>query len=638
MAVANHSGWTYLRRLMKKALRYRTMLLITVGAGVLNLGLTFVFPWLIGSAIDYVIAPDWVRSGLSGPPDFSQRVHWLVTLTVIGVVTALLFGLVTYLRGHYTVKLGTRVIADLRQELFDHLQRLSLHFYGKERTGSIVSRLIDDIQRAGDVINGGVLLVAMDAVQVIAALILIFAVSWRLALACVCVLPLYLLTFRMMNERVRHASDRVQSQISKISGNVQERLAGIALVKTNAGENREREQFQRDTDEHVGRVVEQSSLSHLVGAFSETLVHVGTVIVIGYGSYLALKRQGGMSAGNLTRFLGYLGLMYVPLRRFADLNIIYQTGIAALNRVFSVMEITPKIAESDNPVTQTPERGEVRFEDVRFRYEDDSEESHAHLDEDAAPTDAPPAASPSSNGHATPTDKDWVLNGLSFTVATGERVALVGPSGSGKTTIVSLIPRLYDVTEGRIRIDGIDVRDYKLSCLRKTIAIVQQESLIFSGTVRQNLCYGNPSATDDEVFKASTAANAHDFIMELPDAYDTQLGERGVNLSGGQRQRLSIARAILKNPHILILDEATSALDTESEAAVQAALDTLMQGRTAFIIAHRLSTVRSADRILVLDHGRIVEEGTHDDLVQRQGLYARLVSHQLQASPMEAVA
>src|SRR6185437_2633298 len=239
----------------------------------------------------------------------------------------------------------------------------------------IVSRLIDDIQRAGDVFSGGILLVALDAAQVLVAGVLLFAVSWRLTLACIGVLPLYVVTFRAMNKRVRHASDRVQSQISKISGNVQERLAGIALVKTNVGEERENEQFRRDTDEHVGRVVEQSSLAHLAGAVSEMLVHSGTVIVIGYGSYLALGRVGGMSAGNLTRFLGFLGLMYLPLRRFAELNVVYQTGMAALDRVFRVMAITPKIVEKRHPVTRPPVRGQVRFENVRFRYYDESDES-----------------------------------------------------------------------------------------------------------------------------------------------------------------------------------------------------------------------------------------------------------------------
>ena len=620
---------TYLKRLIKHSLNYKTTLAVTVAAGLLNLALTFVFPYLIGSAIDTVVAPDWVRRGLAGPPTFQERLHWLVILTVIGAGTAFAFGLVGYLRGHYTVKLGTRVIADLRRELFDHLQHLSLHFYGKERTGSIVSRLIDDIQRAGDVINGGILLVVMDAAQIVTALILMFALSWRLSLACVGVLPLYFLTFRALNDKVRHASDRVQSQISKISGNVQERLAGIALVKTNAGEEREREQFRIDTDEHVGRVVQQSSLAHLVGALSETLVHTGTVIVIGYGSYLALLREGGFSAGNLTRFLGFLGLMYMPLRRFAELNIVYQTGMAALDRVFRVLAITPKIVEKRKAITTPPPHGEVTFENVKFRYHDDSEESRG-LDEESSPS-----RNANGNGNSKGYGHHWVLDDLNFTVRPGEHIALVGPSGAGKTTLVSLLPRLYDVSEGRILIDGIDVRDYGLKPLRQSIAIVQQDSLIFTGTVKQNLIYGRPTATDDEVIAAAQAANAHDFIMDLPEGYESQLGERGVNLSGGQRQRISIARALLKNPHILILDEATSALDTESESLVQAALDTLMEGRTSFIIAHRLSTVRAADRILVMNRGRIVEEGTHRELVARDGLYAKLAGHQLSFSVPE---
>jgi subfamily B ATP-binding cassette protein MsbA len=623
---------TYLKRLINQSLNYKPTLAVTVGAGLLNLGLTFVFPYLIGSAIDTVVAPDWVRRGLPGPPDFQQRIHWLILLTVIGAATALMFGLVGYLRGHYTVKLGTRVIADLRRELFDHLQHLSLHFYGKERTGSIVSRLIDDIQRAGEVINGGILLVVMDAAQILTAVVLLFTVSWRLTLACVGVLPLYFITFRALNDKVRHASDRVQSQISKISGNVQERLAGIALVKTNASEEREREQFRIDTDEHVGRVVQQSSLAHLVGALSETLVHTGTVIVIGYGSYLCLMREGGMSAGNLTRFLGFLGLMYLPLRRFAELNIVYQTGMAALDRVFRVLAITPKIVEKRRAVPNPPEHGEVRFEAVKFRYHDDSEESRVCLDEE---THRHPGRNGNGNGNGHCTHHHWVLDDLNFTVSPGERVALVGPSGAGKTTLVSLLPRLYDVSDGRILIDGIDVRDYALKPLRQSIAIVQQDSLIFTGTVKQNLTYGRPSATDDQILAAAHAANAHDFITDLPDAYETQLGERGVNLSGGQRQRISIARALLKNPHLLILDEATSALDTESESLVQAALETLMHGRTSFIIAHRLSTVRAADRILVMHRGKIVEEGTHHQLVTRNGLYARLASHQLSFSVPE---
>jgi ABC-type multidrug transport system fused ATPase/permease subunit len=338
-----------------------------------------------------------------------------------------------------------------------------------------------------------------------------------------------------------------------------------------------------------------------------------------------------MSTGALMAFLGYLGIMYGPVRRFADLNIVYQTSMAALDRVFRVFDITPKIVEKRRAVGKQPEGGEVHFEHVKFCYHDDSDESRISLDDEneAAPTPC------NGNGDGHPAAHRWILDDLDFAVAAGERVALVGPSGSGKSTIVSLLPRLYDVADGRILIDGVDVRDYRLSALRQSIAIVQQDSFVFSGSVRDNLKYGRPKATDEEVIEAAHAANAHGFISALPDGYDTMLGERGVNLSGGQRQRLSIARALLKNPRILILDEATSALDTESESLVQAALERLMHGRTCFIIAHRLSTVRGADRILVVQNGRIAEQGPHEALLARNGVYARLVRHQF-ATPAGA--
>jgi subfamily B ATP-binding cassette protein MsbA len=440
------------------------------------------------------------------------------------------------------------------------------------------------------------LLFIMDIVQTVVAVVLIFHIHWKLSLACIGILPLYVLTFRIFNPRVRDASDRVQSQLGKISGTVQERLACIALVKTNDGEQRERERFHIDTEEHLGRVVAQSSIAHFVGAVSEVLVHTGTVIAVGYGAYLALTHDGGMTAGDLTRFLGFLGIMYGPVRRFAELNIVYQTSMAAIDRVFRVLDITPKIVEHRRAVDGSPERGEVRFEHVKFCYHDDSDESRVSLDEDCASAarNVSPGDDDDDVRRARASTRRWVLDDLRFTVSPGERIALVGPSGAGKSTIVSLLPRLYDVTEGQILIDDVDVRDYRLSALRQAVAIVQQDSMVFSGSVRDNLKYGRPGATDEQVLAAARAANVDEFIDALPERYDTMLGERGVNLSGGQRQRISIARALLKDPRILILDEATSALDTGSEALVQAALERLMRGRTCFIIAHRLSTVRGA--------------------------------------------
>jgi ABC-type multidrug transport system fused ATPase/permease subunit len=302
----------------------------------------------------------------------------------------------------------------------------------------------------------------------------------------------------------------------------------------------------------------------------------------------------------MMRCLGYILILFGPVRRFAELNMTYQASVSAIRRVLSVFDVRPAIVDPPHPRRVPPARGHVRFEGTWFRYDDDG------------------AARPSA----------WVLRNVCLEARPGERVAIVGPSGAGKTTLVSLLPRLYDPARGRILVDGVDARQYALATLRSSIGIVQQDSFVFSGSVRDNIAYGKPEASEDEILRAAKAAHAHEFIVRLPDGYQSRLGERGVNLSGGQRQRISIARALLKNPRILILDEATSSLDTESEALVQAALDRLMRGRTCLVVAHRLSTIRGADRIVALENGTVAEVGTHAALLARGGVYARLVRHQ----------
>ena len=604
------------RRFLAYVLDYKTLLAVTIGCGFAKFGLNYTFPWLIGTAVDRAMTP---HDGVST----ASRMHWAEWLAAGGILLSIGHGFASYFRGYLAAKLGSRVIRDLRQDLFDHLHRLSLAFYAKERTGSIVSRIISDIQTASQLVNGGLINTAMDCASIVGGLWLIYSINVKLATATLVILPLYWLMFRSLNPKVKNASLRVQSQISKISGNVQERMAGIALIKTYATEKRESERFRDDTEEHYERVLKQSNISQMVSACSETLVHFGQTIVIGYGGYLAIygtKVVDGqtvpeLTAGEVVKFMGYLAVMYLPVRRFAEINVVWQTSLAAIERVFEVFDITPKITEkADAPKTQ-PTHGEVRFEHVTFDYQDDSDEARTSLEEGDGVADNTAPSRP-------------ILDDIDLVIAPGERVALVGPSGSGKTTLASLLPRLYDVKAGRIVIDGLDVRDYKLKCLRKGIGIVQQDSLLFTGTIGENIAYGRPNATAEQIVNAAKAANAHEFIKELPDGYDSRIGERGVNVSGGQRQRLSIARAILKDPRILILDEATSALDSQSEHLVQQALKRLMRGRTCLIIAHRLSTVRHADRIVVMEHGRVQDVGNHIDLLARDGLYARLVRQQ----------
>jgi subfamily B ATP-binding cassette protein MsbA len=598
----------YTRRFFSYALAYKWLLVVAILAGFAKFLFNYSFPWLLGLAIDRVVEPKTVTS----LDDRFGAIWWLVLL---GVALSIGHGVTSFLRGNLSARLGGRIIRDLRVDLLDHLHRLSLHFYSKERTGSIVSRVITDIQTASQIVNSGLINISIDLFSTVFGLFVLFTISWKLALATLVILPLYAFVFRLLNPRVKEASRAVQSQISKISGTVQERIAAIALVKTHAAERRESERFREETDEHYDRTLTQNTLSQLVGACSETLVHLGQTIVIGYGGYLAVK--GELSAGEITHFLGTLAVMYLPVRRFAEINVVWQTSLSAIERVFKVFEITPKIVDKPDAPKRKIERGEIEFDHVTFGYGDDQSAESTITLEDHSPF-----------ATVRREIRRAVIDDVSLHIAPGERVALVGPSGAGKSTFVTLLPRLYDVTSGAIRIDGVDVRDYRLRKLRKGIGIVQQESLLFSGTIRENLTYGRPDASEADMIEAAKAANAHEFIANLPEGYNAVLGERGVNLSGGQKQRLSIARAILKDPRILILDEATSALDAESEHLVQEALSRLMKGRTCLIIAHRLSTIRDADRIVVMQQGRVVEVGKHDELVTRGGVYARLVKRQ----------
>jgi ABC-type multidrug transport system fused ATPase/permease subunit len=609
------ASWAPLLRLLRFVGAHRRYAALTIGFGVAGFLLSFVYPWIIGSAVDLATAPAALRVPIE------VRRARLFHLTELAVIAGVLHAAVLYGRGHFNVHLGDGIVTDLRRELFEHLQRLSVGFYSKERTGSILSRVLHDVHVATSVIYGGVIVAGLDAAQLLIAFALLMRISGKLTLACAAIFPLYGLVFALMNPRVRRASERLNAHLSWLSGNVSERLAGQAIIKTYTAEEREARRFAVDVGDHHRLVVDQSHQGHLVAAGGEVLVHLGTTIVIGYGGWLALS--GELSAGMLTRFLGYVVILYGPVRRFSELNSTYQTSLSAMARIFRMLSIRPAVVESPHARRTPPPRGDVRLENVRFRFTRGSEDADVQRDDQKKE-----AESGAGEAAGQRPEDVVVLDGVSLQVPAGHRVAIVGASGAGKTTLVSLLPRLYDVTDGRVLVDGVDVRDYTLHALRSAIAIVQQDSFVFSGSIRDNIAYGRPEASTEAVIAAARAAHADEFIERFPDGYQTLLGERGVNLSGGQRQRLSIARALLKDPRILILDEATSSLDADSEHIVQSALDELMRDRTCFVVAHRLSTIRNADRIFVLKHGRVVEQGTHAELLARGDVYAGLVRTQ----------
>ncbi len=528
-------------------------------------------------------------------PNQDARLLWwlLGALAAIEVARATS----TYVRGVCMVKLRTSVVFDIRQAMWKHLQRLSLGFHQSRPTGSLLSRLMSDINVGQQVIGTGLVRVGIDLICGVIAVVTLFTISWPLTLLVLAILPVYGYMYRKVNPRIRQASRELQQQRSAMSGHAVERLNGIAVVQSFAQEPFESQLFADRCDELRAKDLYRGRLSKKLRAASDFLVKVGAHSVLVVGALLAFKQR--ITVGQIIQFAAVVGLLYGPIQRLSEVNIIYQTSMAAIERIFAIFDSTPEVKNRPGAGDRAPGLGSIQFDKVCFNYA---------------------ACAP-------------VLRDLSFTVAPGDRVAIVGESGAGKSTLVTLIPRLYDVTDGAIRIDGMDVRDYRLKRLRRRIGIVLQESILFSGTVRENLQYGNRQATKEQIVEAAQAANAHDFIMELPDDYSTVIGERGLSLSGGQRQRLSLARTILQNPRILILDEATSSLDSESENLIAQALLRVMEGRTCLIIAHRLSTVIRADRILVLKEGRLVEQGSHEQLLADHGYYWYLFGQQF--SPMQ---
>ncbi len=576
-----------LLRLFSYAKPYRVRLAIALLSLLVAGGLGLVFPQLVRFIIDAAFIE---RN--------SARLNHVAFL-LIGVFA--LQAIFSFLRTYLLSYTGERIVADVRVELYTHLTSLPASFFDSRRVGELTSRLASDVSVIQTATTGSLTELLRQSIMLFGGIAIIAITNPRLTLVMLAIVPVIILSATYYGRYVRRMSTRVQDQLAEANSVLEETVSAIRIVQSFVREEYERARYGQSIRGALELAVRRAVASGGFIAFIILVVYSAIVVVLWFGSRMVISGQ--LTAGELIAFVLYTFVVSGAIGGMSELYGQFQHAIGASRRVFEILDTRPLIRDPENPLPLEAVNGNVRLEDVHFTYPDDRQIE--------------------------------VLKGVTIDAKSGEIIALVGPSGAGKTTLVALIPRFYDVSSGAILIDGRNVRDVRLKDLREAIGVVPQETTLFGGTIRENIAYGRLDSTEAEIERAARAAHAHEFITDFPAGYDTVVGERGVKLSGGQRQRVAIARALLKNPAILILDEATSSLDSESERLVQDALETLMQGRTTFVIAHRLSTVRRADRIVVLNQGRIVEEGTHEELLAAGGLYKQLYDIQFRDRPAQ---
>lgn len=561
---------------------YRGLFLSVLACALLVSAVTLAFPLLVRYITKHVLEEDLSQA--------LGKVYWIGGLMLVLAAVQNLGSYFVDYKGH---EVGARMESDMRSELFAHMQKLSFDFYDKEKTGRLMSRLTNDLLLISELYHHGPEDYVRSLSRFFGALAILFFIDAPLTLAVLCFFPILVFFALYFNKKLNKALAGNKERIADVNAQAEDSLSGIRVVQSFAGERMEIEKFERENSRFLESRKQTYRAEALFYNSFEMLLQLITITVVIFGSAQIVRHK--LDLADLITFLLYIGYMIEPIQRMTHMSTQLQEGVTGFQRFMEIMKLKPSIASKPDAAVLARVNGDIEFRRGSFHYED---------------------------------RKTHVLNDLSLRIRPGEYVALVGPSGAGKTTLCSLIPRFYDATAGEVRLDGTDVRDLELESLRKNIGIVQQDVYLFAGTVMENLRYGNPAATDEEIIAAAVKANAHEFIMGLPQGYRSEIGQRGVKLSGGQKQRLSIARVFLKKPPIVIMDEATSALDNESEDIVKRSLESLAEGRTTIVIAHRLSTIRGAQRILVLTEDGLAEEGTHDELIARGGVYAQLYAKQ----------